>query len=209
MDPVAAKLFDEGLKISAEASTPAVPPNPPATSRDAIEYQSTYTVESQRVRVERRLGWRAPEVTSASAGEYVAAVRAIRADEAQQVEVVFDTAAVPEIPADATTSELYGAGDAAYDRKNYETAAAFWKRTVELDAKHKTAWDALALAYEQMKRPKEAVEAFRRQIEVNPFHSQAHKDLARVLEHLNDLEGARQALAKHVDISPARRARRR
>jgi tetratricopeptide (TPR) repeat protein len=171
-------------------------------AREPLEYKSTYTVEANRVRAERTLRTRTKDVSAAASGEYLAAVRGVRADEAQVIEIAFDTGAPPEIPADATADELYKVGDGAYDRQDYQAAAAFWKRAVEIDPKHLNAWDGLGLAYEQLNRQKEAADAFRKQIEVRPFHSQAHKDLGRVLDDLGDHEGAVAAFTKHLEIHP-------
>ena len=128
------------------AGSKIVAPVGVTVSREPFEYQSTYDLESNRIRTERRLRTRGSEITAAAAGEYLATVRAVRADEAQQVEITFDMTAVPAIPADATVSELYSAGDAIYDTGNYNAAAAFFERTVELEPKHKEGWDALVHA---------------------------------------------------------------
>ena len=171
-------------------------------SRESFQYRSTYQVADNRLRLERTLRNLVTELAAASAAEYLAFVRAVRADEAQRIEIAFETSGTPEIPAEATAAELYSAGDAAYKSKNYEAAEAFWKRTVELEPKHGNGWNALGLAYEQTDRPDEAVAAFRKQIEVSPYHAQAYKDLARVLEDLDDLDGAQKALGKHLEIHP-------
>jgi tetratricopeptide (TPR) repeat protein len=171
-------------------------------ARDAFDYESSYKLGDGHLRLERTLRTRVAELPVAAADEYIAFVRGVRADEAQPIPVEFETQGVPEIPADATPAELYGVGNAAYDRNNYEAAAAFFKRTVEIDPKHGNGWNALGLAYERLNRPKEAAEALRKQVEISPFHAQAHKDLARVLDAANELDDARTALLKHVEIHP-------
>jgi tetratricopeptide (TPR) repeat protein len=173
-----------------------------SVARDSFDYASSYKLEDGRLRLERKLRTRVAELPAAAADEYLAFVRAVRADEAQPIPVEFDTHGVPDVPPDATPAELYGVGSAAYDRNNFEAAAAFFKRTVEVDPKHGNGWNALGLAYERLNRPAEAADALRKQIEISPFHAQAHRDLARVLDAADDLDGARAALAKHVEIHP-------
>lgn len=181
--------------------TPTLPVGINVT-RDGYDFKSGYRVDAQRVVAERVLRTRHREVVASSSPQYLAFVRAVRADEAQKVELAFDTNAVPDIPSDATASELYSVGHDAYKNKRYDVAVAFWNGTAKLAPKDDSVWDALGLAYEQLKRPSEALAALRKQTEVSPFHHQAFKNLARVLKQQKQHDEARKALAKHVEIAP-------
>jgi Flp pilus assembly protein TadD len=181
--------------------TPALPVGI-KVARDGYAFHSAYRIEEGRVVVERTVQIKKPEILATAAPEYLSFVRTVRSDEAQKIELTFDTKAAAEIPPDATAVELYSAGFDAFQNNRYEVALAYWNGVVKLAPKHDSVWDALGLAYEKLGRPADAVNAFRKQTEESPYHHQAFKDLARVLIRQNEHDAARKALLKHVEIVP-------
>jgi tetratricopeptide (TPR) repeat protein/transglutaminase-like putative cysteine protease len=173
-----------------------------SVARGGLAYKSSYSSEAGRVVSERTLTTGGDPIGREQAPEYLALIRAVRADEAQRVALRFDATVVPPIPSDATAAELYAAANAAYKRRSYDAALAMWQRVVDIDPKHPDGWDALGFAYERLGRHKEAAVAFERQTAVSPFHNQAHKDLARALEAIDDDAGAIKALGRHLEITP-------
>jgi tetratricopeptide (TPR) repeat protein len=168
-----------------------------------LQYASTYHVEGRTLTAERRLRVGGGTLPEAQSAEYVAFVRAVRADEAQAIGLERDgSAAAASIPQDATATELYDAGRAAYTAKDYDRSIALWNRVTELAPEHESAYDALGLAYTRLGRRQEAIDAFRRQIAINPFHHQAHRNLAAVLRDEGNRDEARAEYERHIEINP-------
>ncbi|MFN8060323.1 MAG: DUF3857 domain-containing protein [Vicinamibacterales bacterium] len=184
---------------------PGYDPRPPtdvSLTRDYGSYRASYAVTGQVLTASRTFTLGVDSLPADRSADYLAFVAAIQADVQQAISVVSTTTAVPAIPSDATTAELYDAARSAYRSTRYEASAALNQRIVEIEPKHANAWDALGLALWQQGKNEDAEMAFLRQIQINQFHSQAYRDLARVLRARGNKEGAVAALEKHLQISP-------
>ena len=177
-------------------------PVPVSVSRDAVDYASTYRVDGRDVYIERSLTLKVPEIKAAAAAGYLSLIAAVRADEAQKIELAFDGSVVPQIPADATAAELYGAAYAMYDHRRDTQAVALGQAAVKVDPKHNAAWDLLGLAYQRMNRLDEAIEALRTQVAVRPLHDRAHSHLAGALRKAGRDAEAIAAYEKHLEFAP-------
>jgi superkiller protein 3 len=91
-------------------------------------------------------------------------------------------AGAPTIPATAKTDELVDAAYAALNGGNPEAAIPLLQRAVELEPKHKLAWNYLGLAYLRLGKFDDAIAAFRKQIEINPYDQYAYNDLGLALQ---------------------------
>jgi tetratricopeptide (TPR) repeat protein len=173
-----------------------------AITRDYGVYRSTHKLEGSRLTVRRELTTKTVELPSERMRDYLAFVAAIRADEAQKIRL--DTTAAAPAPdlKEATPSELYTFGLAAFDRKDYKAAVEAWKQAVAVDPKHRQAWDAIGLAHIELEQWKEAVAALREQVKVEPFHDQAWGDLGWALQHVSEPKDAIAAYRKQIEIKP-------
>jgi Flp pilus assembly protein TadD len=177
-------------------------PTPVSASRAGMDYRSTYGVNGRHVTLERELRSTAHEIPESAFGEYSALAGAIDADNAQAFKIRGAVADSPAIPPDATSVEVYKAGDAAWHAKRYAAAVALFKRATEVDPKMGDAWVGLGLAYNQLKKYDEAEAAIRRQIALDPFNKRVYSDLGFVLKSAGKKSDAAAAYAKHVELNP-------
>jgi len=173
-----------------------------AVMRDYAEYRSSYSVQGHRVTGERTLRFRMRELPAARAHDFLAFARAVRADEGQLLAIESTAVGAPAIPASAKAEELYEAGIAALRNGNFRAAAELLDRVVQLEPKHKRAWNDLGRAYSVQSQWAKAVEAFRRQLEVNPYDDQANLLLGLVYGQQQKYEEAVEALRKQLELNP-------
>ena len=64
-----------------------------------------------------------------------------------------------------------------------------------------SAWDALGLAYDQLKKYDEAAAAIQKQIDLDPYDKRAYGDLGLVLKGARKRDAAAKAYAKHVELN--------
>src|SRR2546422_7566768 len=100
-------------------------------------------------------------------------------------------AGTPAVPTGVKADELHEAGLAALQNGNFSTAADLLKRVIELEPKHKWAWNNLGRAYLAQRRLDEAIQAFRKQIEVNPYDEYAYNNLGQALWQQQDRKSTR------------------
>jgi len=180
-----------------------------SVARDYASYRSSYRLDGRRLIVERVLTMKPAELPPDRMRDYLAFAAAVRADPAQLVRV--DTpAAAPATPeADATPSEHYSAGMAAYRRKDYRGAIDAWQRLVAIEPKHSTAWDSIGLARIELAQWPEAVAALETQVKVEPFHDQAWGNLGWALQHVNRRADAIAAYRKQIEVAPLNKSSNR
>jgi len=176
-------------------------PQPVKGMKVGLAYSSTYRADGSRLSLDRELVVDAREVPASSFGEYSAVAVMAAADAAQQFKVRGHAIGAPEVPADATADEIYGAAYSAYEAKRYDVAVMLWKRNTEMAPKMGSAWDALGLAYSQLKKYDEAAAAIQQQIALDPYDKRAYKDLGGVLKDAGKQGAAAAAYAKHVELN--------
>ncbi len=177
-------------------------PIPVALSRDYADYKSSYTVKDSTITVERTLLLHVRRLPSSRAEDYAAFRKAILADEDQQISVAAPKMTALAIPGDAKAEDLHTAGLAALKAGDSEQAVELFKRVVELEPKHRWAWNNLGRAYLQLNNLEDAIADFRKQIEVNPFDEYAYNNLGRALEGQHKYPEAEQAYRKQLEINP-------
>ncbi|HEX9760876.1 MAG TPA: DUF3857 domain-containing protein, partial [Candidatus Acidoferrales bacterium] len=178
-------------------------PVPVGVPRDYAEYRSRYTVEGNVVVAERRLNFVKHELPAARARDYLAFVRAVRADEAQalalQTTAPADAASLPET---VKADDLYQAGIAAFNNGDYRAAVQLFRRVTEKEPQHQYAWNNLGRAHLALREFDAAVQAIRKQTEVNPFDEFAWNNLGRALWLQQKYDEAETAFRKQIEVNP-------
>lgn len=190
------------LKIELPSTFTARAPFPFEMKRDYAEYRAAYDLKGQTFTVERVLNLRARDIPAARLRDYAAFRRAIVADEAQQLALDNTQEGTPKPPENVKAQELYEAGLSALQAQNYRSASELLKLVVELEPKHKTAWNDLGNAYLAQRRTDEAIPAFKKQIEINPFDEFAYNNLGRAWWDKRDYAQATDSFQKQIEVNP-------
>ncbi len=96
-----------------------------------------------------------------------------------------------------TASTYDNLGVALINLGRWDHAEMALQRAIELDPRHRWAFNHLGFVYRESGRWPEAVEMFRRQIEISPRDPYAYRNLAATLALLGRLEEAEQTAAEH------------
>ncbi|MGZ4812915.1 MAG: tetratricopeptide repeat protein, partial [Terriglobales bacterium] len=128
--------------------------------------------------------------------------RALAADEAQQLALENTQRGTPKPPENVKPEELYEAGIGALQAGNYRGAVELLKRVVDLQPKHKSAWNDLGNAYLAQRRTEEAIQAFKKQVELNAFDEFAYNNLGRAWWERRDYPKAAEAFQKQIEVNP-------
>jgi len=177
-------------------------PLPVSISRDYGEYRATYSLAGNVFSAERRLRLQGKDIPADRAGDYRAFRRVVASDGEQSLALDVSTAATAGPPADLKADELYRSGYDAMRNGNYTQAVMLLKRVVELEPKHKTAWNSLGLAYVNQRQHQDAIDAFKKQIEVNAYDEFAYNYLGGVYLRQRRYAEAETAFRKQLEINP-------
>ncbi len=190
------------LKLDLPPNYTVTAPVGMVVARDYAEYHASYKVAGNVITAERTLRFKLRELPAERASDYAAFVHAVRSDERQELGVESTVAGMPTIPATAKADELHEAGIVALGNGNFQDAAELFKRVVELEPKHKWAWNNLGRAYLGLNRVDDAISAFGKQIEVNPYDEYAYNNLGLALERQQKFDEAAAAFRKQIEVSP-------
>jgi tetratricopeptide (TPR) repeat protein len=192
------------LRLSIPAKYAARAPVAVGVARDYAEYRSRYSIEGNTITAERTIRFRQRELPASRARDYQAFVRAVRADEEQAfaLESTAAATATPKIPENVKADDLQEAAAAAMNNRDFATAAQLFERVVQLEPKHKTAWDGLGLAYLFQLKLEQAANAFRKQIELNPYDENAYTYLGTTLWRQEKYGEAEAAFRKQIEVNP-------
>ena len=190
------------LKIELPAKYTARPPLPISVKRDYAEYQSTYKFDGNAFAGERKLLVRQREIPASRTADYLAFRRAVVSDLVQRVSMESTVAGNPTPPANLKADELNESGLAAYQNGNLPLAINLLRRAVELDPKHKAAWNNLGNAYLAQRDTKNALSAYNKQIEVNPYDEFAYNNAGRAYWQDRNYEAAAKSFQKQIEINP-------
>ena len=190
------------LKIELPSTFTARAPLPFEMKRDYADYHAAYEMKGNTFAAERsvRLLWR--DLPAARLGDYAAFRRALAADEAQQLALENTQRGTPKPPENVKPEELYEAGIGALQAGNYRGAVELLKRVVDLQPKHKSAWNDLGNAYLAQRRTEEAIQAFKKQVELNAFDEFAYNNLGRAWWERRDYPKAAEAFQKQIEVNP-------
>jgi tetratricopeptide (TPR) repeat protein/transglutaminase-like putative cysteine protease len=177
-------------------------PLPVSIARDYGQYRATYSLANNVFTAERRLQLQGKDVPADRAGDYRAFRRVVMSDADQVLGLDVAAAATAGPPADLKADELFRSGYDALRNGNFPQAVMLLKRVVELEPKHKSAWNNLGLAYFNQNQHLEAIAAFKKQIEVNAYDEYAHNNLGRVYLRQRSYTEAEAAFRKQLEINP-------
>src|SRR4029077_16867070 len=135
------------LKLNLPSNFIAQPPVGVSIPRDYAEFKSNYRYENHTLTVDRSLTFKMRELPASRTGDYLAFARAVESDETQVLSVQNSATGTPALPTSASTDELFETALAALNSGNTRAAIPLFLRVVELEPKHKQAWNALGLAY--------------------------------------------------------------
>jgi tetratricopeptide (TPR) repeat protein len=193
---------DVKLKLELPANFSAQPPVGSSVSRDYAAFKSSYQFADHAVTAERSLDFKLRRVPSARADDYKDFARAVAADQNRTLVVLNTSSGDPTVPVSATVDDLVEAGLAALNAGNAASAAPLFHRAVELDSKHRQAWNDLGLADLRLAKLEEAAAAFQKQLEINPADEHANDYLGLALERQNKNVEAAAAFRRQTEIDP-------
>jgi Flp pilus assembly protein TadD len=173
-----------------------------SVARDYAEYKSSYQSENHTVVVERVMNFKMRELPASRTSDYMAFARAVESDESQVLSVETASTGAPSIPSTAKADELLEAGLAALNSGNPRPAILLFQRVVELEPKHKQAWNDLGLASLRLGKFDDAAAAFRKQISVNAYDEHAYDYLGITYQQQQKYSDAADAYRKQIEINP-------
>ena len=177
-------------------------PLPFSMKRDYARYDASYKVEENVFTAQRTLVTSINELPSSRASDYLAFRRAVLADATQHLSIDSSAAGAPTLSSDLKGDDLYDAAKASFDRGNYKAAIDLFKRVVEADPKHKTAWMDLGRTYMMVRQTDEAAAAFKKQAELNPYDEYAYSALGWAYTTQRKYDDGAAAFNKAIEINP-------
>ena len=193
---------DVHLKLELPSRYVARAPVPVTVKRDYGEYRSTYSVQENRVTAERVLVIRMNELPATRASDYLAFRRTLHSDEEQKLQLETTLAGTPTIPESAKAEDLHESALAALRNHNYELAVQLLKRVLELEPKHKYAWNNLGRSYLGMQKTDDAIQAFQKAADIDPYDQWAYNNLGLAYWRQQKYEDAVTAFQKQLEINP-------
>ncbi len=177
-------------------------PLPFSMKRDYAHYEATYKADGNVFTAERTLVTSINELPASRASDFIAFRRAVMADAEQHLSIDSSAAGAPTFSADLKGDDLYDAAKAAYDRGNYKTAIELFKRVVDAEPKHKTAWMDLGRTYMVVRETNDAISAFKKQAELNPYDEYAFSALGWAYTTQRKYDDAATAFNQAIEINP-------
>jgi tetratricopeptide (TPR) repeat protein/transglutaminase-like putative cysteine protease len=194
--------FTYRVKLALPARYTAQAPLPFSLKRDYGDYQASYRLEGSVFTAERTMRMRERELPATRTGDYLAFRRAVLADLGQHLSLENTAAGSPKPPPGMKADELDESARAAMQNGNFPLAVQLLKQAVEVEPKHKYAWNNLGLAYLAMRQDDDAVAAFQKALEVNPYDEFAFNNMGRAYWQERKYEDAASAFHKQLEISP-------
>jgi tetratricopeptide (TPR) repeat protein len=190
------------LKLTLPANFAAQPPVGVSIPRDYADFKSSYRYEDHVLTVARSLSFKMRELPASRTGDYLAFARAVESDETQLLAVQNSATGPPPFPASATPDELFETALAALNAGNTRSAIPLFQRLLEIDPKHKQAWNDLGLAYFRAVKFDDAAHAFQKQIDSNPCDEHAYNYLGLALQQQQKFDEAAEAFKKQIGVNP-------
>jgi tetratricopeptide (TPR) repeat protein len=190
------------IRIELPAKYSARQPLPFSMKRDYAEYQATYKLEGNVFTGERKMIVRQRELPAARTSDYLAFRRAVLSDLVQHVSMESTAAGNPTPPDNLKADELNESGFAAMQNGNLPLAIDLLKRAVQVDPKHKLAWNNLGNAYLAQRNTKDAIAAYNKQAEVNPYDEFVYNNIGRAYWLDRNYEEAAKSFRKQIEVNP-------
>jgi tetratricopeptide (TPR) repeat protein len=190
------------LKLGLPADLVAQPPVGTSLIRDYAEYRSSYRYAEHIITAQRSLDFKMRELPAARAGDYDAFTRAVTKDETQPLALENTGPGTPVVPASATADELLEAGLAAFNAGDDASSIPLFERLLQIDPRHKSAWNDLGLARFRAGHFDAAVAAFQKQLDVNPADEHANDYLGLAYQRQRNYPDAIAAFRKQMQANP-------
>ncbi|HVH85102.1 MAG TPA: DUF3857 domain-containing protein [Terriglobales bacterium] len=201
--PVAPLESHESVKIELPDGYTYRPPVPINVKRDYASYSSDYKLDGHTLTVTKDLSLKMREIGATRGSDLRAFVRNVTADGNQSMFVESLSAASPSnVPAGMSADDLNEAGVAALKNQNFRAASELLKKVVELEPKHKDAWNNLGRAYLALAKYDDGIAAFRKQIDINPFDEYAYNNLGLAYQSQQKYDDAITAYQKQLEVNP-------
>jgi tetratricopeptide (TPR) repeat protein len=171
-------------------------------SRDFADFQSSYRYANQAFSADRSLSFKMHELPALRLSDFVSFTRAVTLDQNQPLAIEYTGSGKPSLPASLTIEQMLDAGRASLNAGNAQSAIPLFERVIQIDPKHKEAWNDLGLAYLRLGKNSDAASAFRKQLEVDPANEHAGNYLGAALERQQDFQGAIAAFRKQAEDYP-------
>jgi tetratricopeptide (TPR) repeat protein len=194
--------FSYRVKLELPAKYTAHAPLPFSLKRDYGEYKASYKLEGSTFTADRTMVMRERELPATRTGDYLAFRRAVISDLGQHLSIENTVAGAPAPPPGMKADELDESGRAAMQNGNFPLAVQLLKKAVEVEPKHKYAWNNLGLAYLALRQNDDAIAAFQRAVEVNPYDEFAFNNLGRVYWQMRKYDDAANAFHKQLEMNP-------
>jgi len=171
-------------------------------ARDFAGYDASYKLDGSVFTAERKMTVRQREISAASTPGYLSFRRAVLADMGQRLSLETTVAGTPTLPKDVSADDLNDAGADALKNGNFQLAADVFKRALDVDPKHKYAWNNLGRTYLAMQRTDDAIAAFKKQIEINPYDEYVYNNLGRAYRLQRKYEDSVVQFRKQIELNP-------
>jgi len=193
----------ESVKIELPDGYSYRPPVPINVKRDYATYSSDYKLDGHTFTASKDLALSKREIAADRGPDLRAFVRAVAADGNQSVFVESPSAtSASNVPAGMSADDLNEAGIAALKNQNFRAATELLKKVVELEPKHKDAWNNLGRAYLSLAKYDDSIAAFHKQIEINPFDEFAYNNLGLAFQSQQKYDDAIAAYKKQLEVNP-------
>ena len=201
--PAAPLQTHETVKIDLPEGYNYRPPVPINMKRDYASYSSDYKLAGRTITITKDLSLSRREIAATRGSDLRAFVRAVSADTNQSIFVEsLSAASASSLPAGMSADDLNEAGIAALKNQNFRAATELLKRVVELEPKHKDAWNNLGRAYLSLGKYDDAIGAFHKQIEINEFDEFAYNNLGLAFQAQQKYDDAIAAYKKQLEVNP-------
>jgi tetratricopeptide (TPR) repeat protein len=201
--PAAPLATHEDVKVELPDGYNYRPPLPIDVKRDYASFSSTYKLDGRTLTVHKELTVEKREIAPTRGSDLRAFVRAVGADLSQSVFAESLSAnSGSNIPAGMSADDLNDAGIAALKNQNYRAATELLKKVVELEPKHKDAWNNLGRAYLALGKYDDSIAAFKKQIEINSFDEFAYNNLGLAYQSQQKYDDAAAAYKKQLEVNP-------
>ena len=201
--PAAPLETHESVKVELPDGYNYRPPVPINVKRDYASFASDYKLNGKTVTVTKDLSLSSRQLAADRGSDLRAFVRAVAADSNQSIFVEsLSATSASNVPAGMSADDLDEAGIAALKNQNYRAATELLKKVVELEPKHKDAWNNLGRAYLALGKYDDAISAFHKQIDINQFDEFAYNNLGLAYQSQQKYDDAAGAYKKQLEVNP-------
>ena len=201
--PAAPLESHETIKIELPEGYNYRAPVPINVKRDYASYASNYKLEGRTIAISKDLVLNSREIAPNRGSDLRAFVRAVAADGNQSVFVEsLSATSGSNIPSGMSADDLNDAGMAALKNQNLRAATELFRKVVELEPKHKDAWNNLGRSYLALGKYDDAIASFNKQIEINPFDEFAYNNVGLAYQSQQKYDQAITAYKKQLEVNP-------